>query len=965
MIGRRGEIALLERYLENLDRGAGGAIALAGEPGIGKTALLAELRARTAKRHHLVLAGTAAEPERHVPFSVFVDAFDDHLASLGFDDLTGLGEPELVELAHVFPSMSSFGRGHPRNGQRERYRTHRAVRALIEQLARDRRLVVILDDWQWADPASIELLEMLLRRPPAAAVLIALAFRPRSLADRSVVALERAERLGTLERVELRTLGADGARQLVGEDVSPLVAQQLYDESGGNPFYLQQLARSLDRAMTVTVDGGTLPDIGVPSAVAAALAEERGSLTDLARRVFDGAAVAGDPFDLGLAADAAATSEVEVRHALDELLGADLVRSTDVSRRFRFRHPLLHRAAYVSSPAAWRIEAHARCANALARRGAPAAMRAHHVERSAAYGDLEAVAALKQAGDSVARLAPESAARWFDVALGLLPASASGTERVGLLVARSAALSASGHVTAGHDALLDALSAVPDGAISLFATVTAACAREERLIGRYESAHARLVDALRRLPGPPSREAVALLIELTLNEFYRSRYDEMDGWARRAAATAAEVDDPAVLAAALAMPALADAVNGEPERARSIRDQAAAMVDTLPDEVLARRVDAATWLAATELYLDMYIEADAHASRALEVTSSTGHDPVGLYQILPRVWYVRGKLLEAAEMLDGAIDGGRLLGTPPSLAGNLFNRSAVALAAGDLPLAYATADEGARLASRLGRGFVPAWAAVRLAAVLLELGEAERASELLLAEAGEGGLTLIPGGWRVYCLELLTRCLLASHRRAAAERTAELAISTADTVRLPLATAWADRAVATTALEAGDMKTAADRALTSADRAAAIGAPIEAALSRELAGRALARAGAVDEAVDELRRAAAAFDATGALRYRGRTEQELGKLGHRPHRRTRHGLPASHGVESLTERELQVARLVVERKTNPEIAAELFLSQKTVESHLRNVFNKVGVESRVSLARLIERSLTGSAPGSL
>ena len=79
-------------------------------------------------------------------------------------------------------------------------------------------------------------------------------------------------------------------------------------------------------------------------------------------------------------------------------------------------------------------------------------------------------------------------------------------------------------------------------------------------------------------------------------------------------------------------------------------------------------------------------------------------------------------------------------------------------------------------------------------------------------------------------------------------------------------------------------------------------------------------------------------------------------MGHRRlHRRTRPGT-ADSGVESLTERELQVARLVVDRKTNPQIAAELFLSQKTVETHLRNLFHKLGVSSRVDVARVVERA---------
>ena len=111
-----------------------------------------------------------------------------------------------------------------------------------------------------------------------------------------------------------------------------------------------------------------------------------------------------------------------------------------------------------------------------------------------------------------------------------------------------------------------------------------------------------------------------------------------------------------------------------------------------------------------------------------------------------------------------------------------------------------------------------------------------------------------------------------------------------------------------------------------------VGAPIEAALSRTLAGRALAQTGEADRAVSELQHAAAALEACGALRWRDEAERELRRLGHRVHRRTRQGKVGGTGIEALTSRELQVARLVVDRKTNPQIAAELFLSQKTVET---------------------------------
>jgi ATP/maltotriose-dependent transcriptional regulator MalT len=488
----------------------------------------------------------------------------------------------------------------------------------------------------------------------------------------------------------------------------------------------------------------------------------------------------------------------------------------------------------------------------------------------------------------------------------------------------------------------------------------------ERLLGRYEHAHERLVKALRSLPEPASVESVGLLIELTLNEFYRSSYEAMHDWAERAVADAKSLRDAPLLAAALAMAALAAAMTGPTDRARSHRTAAAAAVDELPDDDLALRPDTAGWLAIAEVYLDMYAEADAHAARALTLARASGRgDPLHrLYPVLPRVWYVRGKLAEAAELLDDAIEGGRLLGSPPALAGNLFNRSAIALAVGDLDVALATAEEGVELTGHLDEGFVAAWAAVRLAGVLLEARQPERAVELLLGRTAGEELTFIPGGWRAYGLECLTRCWLALGRRSEAEHSAALTEAAAAEARLPLATAWADRAMAAVALSSGDSARAIERALASAAAAQEVGAPIEAALSRMLAGRALARAGQSDRALAELREAAAAFDACGALRYREQAERELGKLGHRPHRRTRAGTTDGTGIDTLTERELQVARLVVDRKTNPEIAAELFLSKKTVETHLRNIFRKIGVSSRVELARAVEHADYGARAAS-
>jgi ATP/maltotriose-dependent transcriptional regulator MalT len=958
LVGRADELRWFEQALDELDRGAsGGAVVVHGEPGIGKTRLLGELSAHADRRRHLVLAGSGSELEHDLPFSVFVDALDEYVTSLDHAQLATLGSDVGAELADVLPSMSALAPGRGVASQQERYRSHRAVCRLLELLAAATPLVLVLDDFHWADPASVELLSALLLRPPAAAVLTAVALRPHQLPERLSAAFERANRAGALTHIRLDALTLDEASELLRGRADPVEATFLYEESGGNPFYLEQLARSLDRPRPRPTSDLSPKDIGVPVAVAASLGEELALVSADGRRVLEGAAVAGDPFEPELAAAAAAASEAATMAGIDELLQLDLIRDTDVPCRFRFRHPLVRRAVYQASAAGWRLGAHKRCAEVLSARGASAPARAYHVQRSAQHGDTAAVAVLCEAGDAAFRLAPESAARWYADALRLLPDAAPTEDRVELLLAQAKALSAAGRFGDSHQATLEAAAIVPDRP-RLRTAVTTACAGVERFIGQYEHAHTRLVRSLDALPERPSVESAELLVELTLNEFYRSRYDAMHDWAARSLVAARTVDDPALVAAALVMRAFASALTGPTDTAQSRRVEAAGLVDRLADAQLAARSDVAGWLAITEVYLDCYADAETHARRALELAHTFGRgDPLHrLYPVLPRILYVRGKLTEAAELLDSAIEAERLLGSPPALAGNLFNRSSVALATGDLDLARQSGEEAVALTRALDDGFVSAWAAVRLAAVLVEAEQPDVAAELLRTRAGGTELSLIPAGWKAYGLELVTRCSLALDRRSDADQAARLARQTATAVGLPLARAWADRAAAAIALHQGRSDRAIQHALASADAAGRVGAPIEEALSRVLAGRAFAADGERERAVAELQQAAATLDACGALRFRDSAERELGKLGCRPHRRTRPGVLDEAGIASLTERELQVARLVVDRRTNPQIAAELYLSKKTVEGHLRTIFRKMDVRSRVELARAVEHA---------
>jgi ATP/maltotriose-dependent transcriptional regulator MalT len=448
------------------------------------------------------------------------------------------------------------------------------------------------------------------------------------------------------------------------------------------------------------------------------------------------------------------------------------------------------------------------------------------------------------------------------------------------------------------------------------------------------------------------------MIELSVDGFYRMEFKQMREWAARALSAARPLGNQPLTAAALAAVAYAGALTGAIADAETHRSEAAALIAALPDQQLALRLDAVVNLAAAEIDLERLAEAGAHAERALTIGCATGQSDVVpvLTYCLAWVTRLRGDLAEGAELLDRAVESARVSGNAVSLAGNLLNRSLTALAAGDVELALATAEESVDLTRHLDQSLTSASAGLAFAAVLAETGNPARAVDVLVGPSGGDDLPLIPGAWRAHWLELLTRCRLALGRFDEARRSAAAAEACATARGLRLATAMADRAAAAVALEGGEPDLAAERALASAAAADAVGVPIEAALSRRLAGRALARAGHRDRAVAELQRAAAQLDACGAVRYRNQAEHELRKLGQHVHRRTRPGQKEGAGLTSLTERELQVAQLVVERKTNPEIAAELFLSPKTVETHLRHMFHKLGVASRIELARAVEHA---------
>jgi DNA-binding CsgD family transcriptional regulator len=944
LVGRTAELRALAAVLDGTAAGRAGAVALVGEPGIGKTRLLAELGARADVRGMLVLSGSASEFEGDLPFWVFVDALDEYLAGLPPGRLDRLDPETRAALAGVFPALPAAAVDARPPREDERYRTHRAVRRCLEQLAARTPLVLLLDDLHWADAGSVELVGALLRRPPAAGVLLAVGLRPRQVPDRLAAALERPLRL------ELGALTAAEARELVGEPPGRR-ADVLYAESGGNPFYLQQLARAPGRH---PVDAGTGT---VPGAVAAALSAELALLDAAIRRALDGAAVAGGPFVPELAAAAADLPERDLTAALDELLRRDLVRPTPVPRRFRFRHPLVRRPVYESTPGGWRLGAHERVAAALAARGASAAVRAHHVAQAARTGDADAVAVLREAGEALAPRAPAGAARWFRAALDVLPDAAPAAERCALVIALARAERAAGDFVAARAALLRCLEMVEANDAALRIRLVAACASGENVLGHHDAAHRRLVTALDRLPAGPTPEAVILLIELARDGAHRLEFAAARRWSDCALAAARSLDDGVLLAQACASAAFSAVFGGAVDDATAPCAEAAALVDDLTDEELGRSADpVAMHLAGTELFLDRHTDALRHAERGLAIARATGRD-----HLLPLLFWtgtVRtacGRLAAAAAVLDDAVEMARLSGNPSMLVWNLLGRSATAVAAGDTDLACSAAQESVDVLRGSGRVLLTSWAALGLAGALAEAGDPERAVDVLVTAVGGDGLPLLPPPLRPDAFVLLTRCLSAAGRRADAVAAADAAASCALS-SCPTARAAAERAAAELALD-HDPAVAANHALRAACLSGATGATVAAALSRQFAGRALARAGDPSRAAAELQRAATELDACGAVHRRAAVERELRRLGHRgPHRRSRRGEPGGTGLAGLTGREREIARLVRDRRTNAEIATALFLSPKTVETHLRHVFAKLDVSSRVEVARIVERA---------
>jgi len=951
LVGRRRELAAVASALTGLGRDAR-FIAVSGEPGIGKTRMLEELADRGTERGCVVLTGRGAELEQDLPFGVWVDALDDHAAWLGQDRLERMLGERVAELARVLPSVSPGDAAPAPALQDERYRAHRAVRALLEHMAAAAPVVVLLDDLQWADDSSLELVAHLLRRPPRAPLLLAAAYRAGGLAPSVLAAFEAAGRDRRVIDVALAPLTADEADALLGDLVPPRVRPELYRLSGGNPFYLQELARG--GAPPAASDAAPANGGSVPAPVAAALGQEIAALSGPARDLLRGAAVAGDPAELGVAE--AAGGLADARTALDELVASRLVAAAALPRRYRFRHPIVRAAAYESAGAGWRLVAHARAAAALATAGGTPAARAHHLERCAAPGDDDAIAVLAQAGHAAAPSAPAEAARWYAAALRLLPAEDG--RRLELLAPLATSLASTGQLERALATLLEVLAVVPPELAELRAKLVAACAGCENLLGRHGDAHDRLERALAELPGGNPVALAMLEAELAADALYDSDFEALAAAAGRARASADAAGDPGLVAMSAALDCFARYGRGDIAGAEAARADAAAALDAMDDGQVAGRLEAPYFLGFAEYLCERYDDVIRHTERALAIARATGQGQfvvpmlVGLAHALES----RGRVAEALDTVEAAVEAARLSGNRQVLSWALVGEGWIATMIGDLVRAERAAEEAVALLAELSDSILSFATHALAALVFLETGDPERC----LAEAQRAGapdFDSIEPGRAAWVLAVMARAELQRGDADAARGHAERARAVLADMPLPLMESTVAQAEALLALDAGDPAEAARIAAAAARLADSVGAAGHAARMRALQGQALAAAGDRDGARAVLKQAEAELAACGVDRLRAEAARDLRRLGVRVSARQRRG--GGEGLESLSGREREIAELVALGRTNREIAGELFVSEKTVEGHLRNVFAKLDVSARAAVAEVVGRSRAG------
>ncbi len=912
LVGRRSECARISEVVIGAREGRGAALVLRGEPGIGKSALLAYAREEAAGMQILATAGVESEVE--LPFASLMTV----LAPL----LPRLDRLPAVQRAALETALALRADGAP-----DRFTVALATLNLLTVASEDTPVLANVDDAHLLDTASAHTLLFVARRlgGERLAMLFAVREGERSSVD-----------VGGLAEMRLGGLSVEDARELVGtargHRISPSVLEYLTRASGGNPLALLELPSVVDPAR---LDDELLkPPLPVGPRIKAAFSRQLAALPPSAQR------------SLGLAAlsDTGHTAEVvrmlkRLGSDASELTPAEVAGLVTVdAERIEFRHPLVRAVAYDSLPAPDRRIGHLALAEAL-RAQPDRARRAWHLAAAVVAPDEEIACELESAAhEAHDRGAPAAAAPALRAAARLTP---SDDERVRRLIDAAREFHVAGRSQDASTALETALGHVTDPLLE--ADLEHLRARIGLLNESCLDTRARLVGQAARVEGIDPLRAAAMLVDASVVAVMTGEPREALTLARRAYPIARQAGGDIGLAADHVL-GTGLLLCGEAQEAVPLLERADALTE-------ADDLGGAGHLAVAAAQCHNWHDAHPRASDRLRrlVTRARAQSamtvlPYALAALAEAEFHL-GDWSSAYAAATESVSLAEEAGQRSELAHSLVRLAHVAAGRGEDAHAREHAARALELASRLDVGSIEILAGTALGFLELSLGRCDDA----VAELEFTGRRAVARGLREPCVSMWASDLAEAYARQGRRADAETVLEGLEGQARPTGRCSALAAVARVRgmlADAGDYHQLFAQALHWHD---GVRMPFELARTQLCFGERLRRSKRLVEGRDVLRPALATFEDLGAEPWAERARRELRAAGEqvRPHLTP---------VTGLTPQELQVALLVVDGVSNREAAAALFISPKTVEVHLTRIYRKLGVRSRTQLARALRAS---------